>query len=497
MHDTEMSGSTPRSRNRPSRISISAVRWTLGLALAAAVLLMLLMRPVGADVVFIEDGEVLGLELHRGQIVRLQRPAASVFVADPDIADVQIKSARLFYLLGRGVGETTLFVVGPNDEVVASRRVQVRHNLEALRSALTALAPESGIQVDSVDRNLVLSGTVDSAATAENLRRVAARFVEDEEALINRLRVAGPRQINLRVRVAEMSRNLERRLGVRWSEFGLFPGVGPGFPGTGLVSPGRGFGGGFEGGRLTGMAGSFIGGVGIARGQFNLNFLIDALSEEGLITILAEPNLTTMSGETASFLAGGEFPIPVAQRENTITLEFKEFGVGLTFTPTLLDGERISLRVSPEVSELSPGDGIALLGITVPGITTRRATTTVELGSGQSFAIAGLLRNTTSQDVARLPGLGDLPIIGALFRSTAFLSGETELVIIVTPYLVEPISSPRVVATPIDGYVPPNDVERILLGRFVGSDAPSGMTMESGALAGIVNRPRPIGFLLE
>lgn len=439
----------------------------------AAVLLM--PRAADADVVIIDATEELALELHRGQIVRLPRPADSIFVADPDIADVQIKSARLFYVLGRGVGKTTLFVMDANDNVMVSRRVKVTHNLETLRATVAELVPGAEVRVESIDRNLVISGTVPSAVVAENLRRVAVRFAEDEASFINRLQVEGPRQINLRVRIAEMSRDLDRRLGIRWEN---------------LLHDGSRFVFGFVGGGGAGLAGSFGAAAGIATSRVDLNFMIDALSEEGLMTILAEPNLTALSGETASFLAGGEFPIPVAQRgDGTITLEFKEFGVGLTFTPTLLDGDRISLRVNPEVSELNPGAGITLNDINVPGINTRRAATTVELGSGQSFAIAGLLNNTTRQEFRKLPGLGDLPVLGALFRSTEFRSGETELVIIVTPYVVEPAPTARVLATPIDGYVPPNDVERILLGRFVGADAP-GRTTSAG-------RPRPIGFLLE
>ena len=193
-----------------------------------------------------------------------------------------------------------------------------------------------------------------------------------------------------------------------------------------------------------------------------MNGLIDALGKEGLISILAEPNLTAMSGETATFLAGGEFPIPIPIDQNRVTIEFKKFGVSLSFTPTILNGERINLRVRPEVSQLSQQGAIELAGFRIPSLTTRRAETTVELGSGQSFAIAGLMQNNTAQDNLRTPGLGDLPILGPLFRSDRYRRNESELVIIVTPYVVRAPSTK--LAAPNDGMVPPNDVERILSG---------------------------------
>ncbi|MGI9435953.1 MAG: type II and III secretion system protein family protein, partial [Geminicoccaceae bacterium] len=238
---------------------------------------------------------------------------------------------------------------------------------------------------------------------------------------------------------------------------------------------------------------------GIGFGSYNSNnasvsTAIDALAQEGLVTVLAEPNLTALSGETASFLAGGEFPIPVAADGNDIKIEFKEFGISLAFTPTVLAQNRISLKVRPEVSELSSTGAITVNGLTVPALATRRAETTVELGSGQSFAVGGLLSNDIQNTVSKFPGLGDLPVLGTLFRSQRFQTKETELVILVTPYLVRPVTEP-VLATPIDGYEAPSDIERILEGRLHrarlhrGRGAPQGP--DGQRLVG------PIGFVLD
>ena len=226
----------------------------------------------------------------------------------------------------------------------------------------------------------------------------------------------------------------------------------------------------------------------------NVNAILDALEREELVNVLAEPNLTALSGETASFLAGGEFPVPVGRDEDEIEIEFKQFGVSLAFTPTVLQGNRISLKVRPEVSDLSDKGAIKLLDLVIPALSTRRAETTVELGSGQSFAIGGLVSNTTRNNLEKFPGLGDLPVLGTLFRSTDFRRSETELVIVVTPYLVRPVSTARL-ATPVDGHRDPGDLDRILGGRLAsaalrpGSQSPTRSSL--GRLAG------PAGFTLD
>jgi pilus assembly protein CpaC len=226
-----------------------------------------------------------------------------------------------------------------------------------------------------------------------------------------------------------------------------------------------------------------------------VNTALDALAEEGLVNVLAEPNLTALSGETASFLAGGEFPIPIDSDEDGLEIEFKEFGISLAFTPTVLSSNRISLRVRPEVSDLSEKGAITINGLTIPALATRRAETTVELGSGQSFAIGGLLSTDIENAISKYPGIGDLPVLGALFRSSRFRSNETELVILVTPYLVRPVDEP-VMAAPTDGYKAPSDIERILMGRLHSAQLQPG---RGGPLSpeGAPRLAGPVGFVLE
>jgi pilus assembly protein CpaC len=307
--------------------------------------------------------------------------------------------------------------------------------------------------------------------------------VGEKGEVINRLAVNQPTQVNLRVRVAEISRDLEKQLGINWTVISrdgfnfAFATVNP-FAATGVVAD-----------RLAASA---------TPGSWDINTVIDALNDERLITLLAEPNLTALTGETASFLAGGEFPILVPQGNDQVTIDFKKFGVSLAFTPTIIGSSKINLHVRPEVSDLSDRGAITVpIGfnqvISVPALRTRRAETTVELGSGQSFAIAGLLSNDTDHNVKKLPLLGDIPVLGRLFTSDRFLRNETELVIIVTPYLVRPV--PGRMAAPTEGFVPPDDVERLTpSGTWKQSPTagpPSSVGPDGNRLVG------PVGFALE
>lgn len=381
------------------------------------------------------NGDPIIIELNEGQLLRLDRAMASVFIANPAIADVSAKSSRMLYLFGKSVGTTTLFALDANDNVIANVTVTVNHNLSQLQIALDRLVPNGVISTLSIDGAIVLSGMVETASEAENARRLASRFVGEGGEVINRLAVTASNQVNLRVRIVEVSREIVNQFGLNWDVF-----VDGGFQ-FGLQS-------------LPPVAGinTLFGSGSI--GDASIDVLIDALAEDSLVTILAEPNLTAVSGETASFLAGGEFPIPVDQDDEGITIEFKEFGVSLAFTPTLTGRSRISMRVRPEVSQLSTAAQIIANGISIPSLTTRRAETTVELASGQSFAIAGLILDNSRQDATKIPGLGDLPILGALFQSDRFQRNETELVIIVTPYIVRPVN-PDELRTPLDPYRAP------------------------------------------
>ncbi len=474
-------------RGRRASRSSAAPHPLLGLGLIlVAGLLATPAAAQGSAEAIATDG-TLTIELHKGRVIRLPRPAATVFVADPEIADVQAQSPSIVYLFGRRAGETSLYAVDENDQLLLRTHVVVQHNLTGLHEAIQQLLPTSRVEVTSVDGSIVLTGQVDSPIEAQELRELAERYLGDKETLLNRVQVDAPTQVHLRVRVAEVSRDVLKQFGINLEAF--------------LKTGDFAFG--FVNGRaVSNAAGAFLrepGGANSAFGSFSngndvVNAAIDALAEEGLVNVLAEPNLTALSGETASFLAGGEFPIPIDNGTNGLSIEFKEFGISLAFTPTVLSADRISLKVRPEVSDLSEKGSITINGLVIPGLATRRAETTVELGSGQSFAIGGLMSSDIQTRLSKYPGLGDLPVLGTLFRSQRFQSNETELVIIVTPYLVRPVDAP-VMALPTDGYRAPSDIERILEGRLhsarlqPGRGGPVGP--EGQRLAG------PLGFVLE
>ncbi len=384
-----------------------------------------------------------------GQLIRVDGEFSSLFVANPEVADIEVKSPRLLYMTGVGVGETTIFAVDELDNVLMSARIRVTHNTDALAQGLARVAPGQAVTANTVDQSLVVQGSVATPEQAADVINVANQFVDDPSRVVNRLTVASPTQVNLMVRIAEVKRSVDRQLGIRWENLSYSSGGGQ----EGI---------GFSGGGSAGRAGGFNTQI-LRSGQLNINVVLQALAEEGLVSILAEPNLTARSGETASFLAGGEYPYPIESDDNTITYEFKDYGIGLNFTPTVLEGGRISLSVSTEVSELD----FSVLE-SLPAINTRRAETTVDLGSGQTFAIAGLIQSNSAQNASKLPGIGSVPVMGALFRSTDFKRGQTELVILVTPVIVGPTTASRL-RTPTDGYIPPNDFERIVLGRFQGN----------------------------
>jgi len=439
-----------------------------------------------ADEIVAPTGTPIVLDVRKGTLVRVQEPLDTVFVADPNIADIQIKSPTLLYVFAKRVGDTVLYGVTEDERVIISRTIMVTHNLMRLQAALDQFLPGSSVRAASMDGSLVLEGDVSSPAHSADAQRIAASFVAKPEQIVNRLNVTGPNQVNLRVKIAEISRDIVKEFGVNWES---------------ILSNGAGYAFGIGAGR------DFLNGATVLRDQIadsvlfsytadgiDLNVLIDALEDENLGQILAEPNLTALSGETARFLAGGEFPIPVSQDEDTISIVFKEFGVALAFTPTILTQERINLRVSPEVSQITDVGAVETDGFSIPALTTRRAETTVELGSGQSFAIAGLLQNNIDETVRKFPGLGDIPVLGRLFRSEEFTRNETELVIVVTPYIVRPVSTARL-SDPTQGFTPPNDKDRFWQGKMyqqqTGSRPQSPVAPHGTGLTG------PAGFILD
>lgn len=312
-------------------------------------------------------------------------------------------------------------------------------------------------------RGAVLNGTVRTPQDAERARSIVARSIGDSSTIVNNLTVTGALQVNLRVRVAEVSRDVTKNLGINVGALGASSGFA-----FGLLS-----GTGIAGALQSGIANAIPSTVGQSGALFarytspraNATALVDALVVENLATVLAEPTLVAVSGQPANFLAGGEFPVPIAQGFDRVSVDYRRFGVSLDFLPTVLNDDLIALRVRPEVSELTAAGSVTTNGFNIPGLRVRRAETTLELGSGQAFAIAGLLQNDTSTSIERFPLLGDIPVLGALFRSTRFRRNETELVIIVTPTIVRPAPSAAVLSDPSRRFAPPSDTERLLLGR--------------------------------
>jgi pilus assembly protein CpaC len=386
-----------------------------------------------------------------------------VFVANDSIADVQVRSSTQLYVFGKGSGETTVYATSKSGHVVYAANVRVANNVGSLNEMLNLAMPEASIQATPMNNLVLLTGTVASPDDADVAQHLVENYVGAGISVVNRLRTATPLQVTLKVRIAEVNRTLLKKIGVNLLtsdptggfKFGILQGAG-------IYLPPPGGGGTDAGSIIRSPTGSTLSAAAKLFG-LDLTASLDLAQTDGLVTTLAEPTLTALSGETASFLAGGEFPVPIAQGNSAISVEYKSYGVGLAFTPVVLADGRISMRVRPEVSELSESGSIKLNGYVVPSLTTRRAETTVELGSGQSFMLAGLLRNSNHNNIEKAPFLGDLPILGTLFRSTSFQRDETELVIVVTPYLVRPVSGQ--IALPTDGYRMPDDATGVFGGQ--------------------------------
>ena len=434
-----------------------STKTAVGIALATLALTpFAAAAPAFGQSMEIAPSETLTLSQDSGRLVRLPERISDVFIANDSIADVTVRSNRQIYIFGKSAGETTIYATDASGNAVYAARVQVGNNIASVDQMLDLAMPEANIRATPMNNLVLLTGTVASPSDAQEAERLVQAYVGTDMQVVSRLRQATPLQVNLKVRVAEVNRTLLKNVGVNLDfedttggfMFGLGQGSAQLENGVGTVA------------RST--LGTTISAL---TGAFGLDILgsLDLAESDGFVTTLAEPNLTALSGETASFLAGGEFPIPISQAVGAVAIEYKSYGVGLAFTPIVLADGRISMRVRPEVSELSTEGALQLNGYDVPALVTRRAETTVELGSGQSFMIAGLLRQTGSNTISKAPFLGDLPILGALFRSTSFRKNETELVIVVTPYLVKPVSGQ--LPLPTDGYRHPNDAERILEGQ--------------------------------
>lgn len=443
----------------------------------------------------------------RSQLVSMNADMGEVIVANPEVADVYVHGKRKLSVIGKALGRTTIRVFDADHAVIKSMDVTVGYDLPAIRQALKELLPYEMINVKMVNTNIALTGEVSGASSAAQAVDIVKEYVEpaytsaatasrsdskDDAKILNLLTIATGQQVMLRVRVGEVKRSALRNLGVNLQAirdggntvFSLATGSG-----LGAFTQGSDLGFGQYNSEVTNMRGAISGTYLNSNGN-GVSGMLEALERDGLFKVLAEPNLVAMSGEEAKFLAGGEFPIPVAQQTDQISIEYKPFGVSVNFQPTVLSENRIRIMVEPEVSEISSEGAIKISGFDIPALKTRRAKTTLELAPGESFMIAGLLLDQMESTIDQIPGLSEVPILSALFRSTAYKRQETELVLAVTPYLVDPTLSGDV-KLPTDEFKPASTMESFFYGAL-------------GAIPGDTNRisqtpsvEGPIGFMVD
>jgi pilus assembly protein CpaC len=482
-------------------------------------------------IVLTADQTATTIELAKGKsaIIELPTDVRDLLVTNPAIADAVLRDKRRIYVVGLTEGTTDAAFFDATGRRILSLAIRVAQPVDQLADTLSRVLPDAKIRVQPIRDSVILTGLVRTAAESESASRIAAQFVGKPENVLNMLSVAGKDQVMLQVRIVEVQRNVIKQLGVDLNavlgqlgetqyKFGLSPTFGVNGSLLGGVT------GGYQtdttkqptmvipcSGGVTGTCYGVVrdnsvyanGDTATIRdtaGSAGLNSakgMIQAFERVGLVRTLAEPNLTAVSGEAGHFLVGGEFPVPTgSDTSGKISIEFKPYGVGLGYTPVVMSGGRISLKISTEVSELSSlgaftiQSGSASANLTVPGLSVRRAETTVELPSGGSFMIAGLLQQTTKQTIDSVPGMTSLPILGTLFRSRDFLNGQTELVIIVTPYIVDP-TRPQNLQTPADGLVFASDMSTVLLGRLN-----KVVKAPAGANAGRAYQG-PVGYVIE
>ena len=429
-------------------------------------LVLFLMVGVVSASIAIAGERVIEVEINKGAMVKLDRPASSVIVADPTTADIQIVSPKLMFVHGKKVGETSIYAVDAADDPIMTATIEVTHNLSSLQRTVRRVAPEADVSFKTVDGGMVMDGFANSVEESDNIRSVAQAFIGDKEKMVNMVTTGGSDQVTLQVKIVEMTRTDVKRFGINLQaalntgglNLQILQGKDIALGSSGLLT--RTGTSNITSTTDTGIYGKW------RFGEATISQVIDALESNGLASILAEPTLTTTSGKTANFLAGGEFPIPVRDGQGNITVQYKQFGVKLDFTPIVMSKQRMSITVAPEVSSINFDNPIEVQGLKNPIILTRKAQATVELGSGDTFALAGLLKSDQSNNVDKFPGLGELPVLGTLFRSQQFRNDKTELVILVTPYMVRPVADKSKMLTPEDGYVPPNDLQRLLIGNL-------------------------------
>ncbi len=410
------------------------------------------------------EPQKLTLTVGKSVIISSSDPVKRVSLGAQEIADAVVLTPRQISVIGKAPGVTNLTIWGADEKVAAVLDIQVSPDVARLKEMIQTIFPEEkNLRVDATHDSLTLSGTLSSASSLSQVLALSEAHLPKGGKTVNLLDVGGVHQVMLEVKVAEMDRNVVKRLGFNFNVSYFFSNglelvlanVLNNLSTSGKLS-------------ATGSINKLP-----PAGHFGISQFVDALRENGLVKILAEPNLITLSGKTANFLAGGEFPVPVPQSAAgiggvTVTIQYKPFGVGLNFTPTVLSDKKISMQVAPEVSELDFSNGITLSGFTIPALTTRRVSTVIELADGQSFAIAGLLKDEIRQTIDKFPLLGDIPILGALFTSSSFQKNETELIVIVTPHLVKPLDIAEQ-PLPTDQFIEPDDFEFYLLGHVEGN----------------------------
>ena len=479
--------------------AVRTARIVRPLRVASAILcaISLTLAPVGgtlhagdARLVKIDQGGAgqasrsIVLGLNKAAIVELPVAARDVLVSNPAIVDAVVRTSKRTYLIGLAVGQTNAFFFNESGQQILNLEIRVARDLSGLRDSLRQYFPSARIDVESINDHVVLSGMVASASEASKAQDLAARYIGvDKENVLNMLGIEGKEQVMLKVTVAEMQRSVIKQLGVDLSSAASFGDFALRLATSNAFS----------------VQGQSLGGLSTEGTSYNgddIGAALRALERDGILRTLAEPNLTAISGESAKFLAGGEFPVPTSRdRDGNVQLEFKPFGVGLNFTPVVLSEGRISLKISTEVSELS-SDGAFVLqgssstGVTVPGLKVRRAETTLELPSGGSLVMAGLLSDTTRQNIDGVPGAKDMPVLGQLFRSRDYQKNETELVVIVTPYLVDPTQK-NMLRTPADGFANASDAKTIFFGKL------NEQYGKNGAKVDAESYRAPVGFIEE
>ena len=526
----------------------SAMAMAIGLANLGAAQAQDSVNPLGVS--SLDPGETavtrsVELGLNKSIIIDLDRPASDVIITNPLIADATVQTAKRIIFRGVTIGQTNAFVFDINGQPLINLEISVDVDTKVIADMIERYVPDARVEVSSANNNLVISGVVDNLVQSDQVTRLVEAYLPTDgtASVINMMNVRAKDQVMLEVRIVEMQRTVVKQLGINLSgatNFGdaasqtlqqvfdaatgrpLFtdPVLGDNTVGEGIpvqvLSPATPFSNRFRINSSNGFAlqGAALGGLDTSVGYTNfvgdteqsaLGAQIDALERIGIVRTLAEPNIMAVSGESAKFLAGGEFPVPVQQEDNQVTIEFKPFGVGLAFTPVVLSEGRISLKISTEISELSTqgafqgrtaagvtneGQVVTVEGLTIPSLVVRRAESVVELPSGGSTMLAGLIQSRARQTIDQLPGVKKLPIIGALFQSRDFENQETEMVVIITPYLVDPAKKDEL-KTPADGFVNASDAKTIFFGKLNAQYAEPGKGLSKE------NYSAPVGFIEE